>query len=205
MDALARRDAAAHADRVAQTAESAPVIEAYNEGNTVRAVPAEQPTPAKTSVVKVAAGTTVYSVICWIFDFPIYTLAIWYGGPLLGGLFMACASIVLDLGTLKAYDSTQEDWLAIEYIKSIKTYRGTGRTKRALAWVLNTTPLPLQIVLLSLKFGPFIVAVFSRPGAYRFDPFSRRDWGVFWASYLIGQIYWILVISAGVEAGRALL
>lgn len=156
----------------------------------------------KFSFKRVLTGTALYSVFSWIYDFPVYSWVIWKLGPLYGGLSMALLSVPLDLFTLKFYDWSQQDWFAIEYLKSIKNYEGSNIVKKFLRWVLTSTPTPVQVFFLSFKFNSFVVTVLLRDGAYSYAPLTRRDWKIFWGSFLVGQAYWIVTISTGVEAGE---
>jgi hypothetical protein len=160
--------------------------------------------PPKTQISKVLTGTAFYSVLNWLYDYPLYSLVLWYGGVVWGGLFMALLSIPVDLVTLKFYDWSQQDWFAIEYLKAMKEYRGRNLLKRGLRGVFCGTPKWLQVIVLSIKFNAFAVTTLLRKGAYQYQGLTRSDWKVFWCSYLVGQVYWIFVIGSGLEIGSFL-
>ena len=190
-----------------------PKGELFNDKSTGHPVGLEWGTPAlstidislkqnnQTTLSKVATGTSLYSLFCWLYDYFVYSIAIWYWGILWGGLLMAVISVIVDLVTLKFYDWSQEDWFAIEYLKSMKIYRGKNILKRFLGYVLLKTPTVFQVAVLSIKFNSFVVTTLLRDGAYRYRGFMRRDWCIFWSSNLVGQLYWIIVIGSGIELG----
>jgi hypothetical protein len=158
----------------------------------------------KTQISKVITGTAVYTVLNWLYDYPLYSIVLWYGGILWGGLFMALLSIPVDLVTLKFYDWSQQDWFAIEYLKAMKEYQGKNILKRALKVIFCGTPKWLQVIVLSIKFNAFAVTTLLRKGAYEYQGLTRSDWLVFWGSYFIGQVYWIFVIGSGLTIGSLL-
>lgn len=112
---------------------------------------------------------------------------------------MIALSFIVDYYTLRFYDWTKTDWLALEYLKSLRSYEGNSASKKLLRCIFTKTPTWIQVVLLSLKFNSFVVTVLLRHGAYNYNGLSKRDWGNFWLSFLVSQIYWILVIGAGIE------
>ncbi len=152
-----------------------------------------------TKLSKVLTGSVIYSIWNWLYDYPFYSFTIWYLGILKGGLLMAMLSIVVDLATLKFYDWSKEDWFALEYIKALKDYKGKNVIKNFFGYVMLSTPLAVQVVVLSTKFNSFMVTALLREGAYKYQGFSTRDWMIFWSSYVFSQIYWILIISGGVN------
>jgi roadblock/LC7 domain-containing protein len=157
-----------------------------------------------TRLSRVLAGTAVYSLLNWIYDYPLYALVILYAGIFWGGLFMVILSIPIELLILKFYNWSCEDWLAIEYLKSIKDYQGSSLYKKALKFVLLKTPIPLQVAVLSTKFNAFMVTILLRENAYQYNKFSKKEWAIFWTSFLGGQVYWTLVIGTGIEVGELL-
>lgn len=155
----------------------------------------------RTKITHVLTGTIIYTTLSWIYDYPIYTLVIWYFGILKGGLIMALFSIPLDLLTLRFYDWSKEDWFAIEYIKSMREYSGKNPFKKFIGYILRSTSLPVQVIVLSIKFNSFVVTTLLREGAYKYRGFSRRDWCIFWSSFVVTQTYWIFIIGGGLKLG----
>jgi hypothetical protein len=159
----------------------------------------------KTRLSKVVTGTTLYSVFNWLYDYPLYSVVLWHFGIIWGGVLMILLSIPTDYLTLRFYDWSQQDWFAIEYLKSMKEYRGNNVFKRLLGAILRSTPVPVQVAVLSTKFNSFVVTTLMRDGAYTFKGLTSRDWKIFWGSNLAGQLYWILIIGGGIEIGKSVL
>jgi hypothetical protein len=59
--------------------------------------------------------------------------------------------------------------------------------------------------VLSVKFNAFITTALLRHGAFEFNGLSRRDWGIFWLSFVATQVYWIMIIALGVEGLKGVL
>lgn len=150
-------------------------------------------------------GFSSYTVFAWLYDFPLYAFVMWHLGPVLGGLVMTLLTIPVDLYCFRLYDWSEQDWLAIEYIKKQKNYEGNNFLRRFVKFVLTRTPIPFQILILSGKFNAFIITALLREGAYQFNGLTRRDWKIFWFSFLTTQLYWIVVVAAGVESFQWLL
>lgn len=159
----------------------------------------EAPGRPATAAHRVITGTAIYASLCWIFDYPLYGWMLWTLGPILGGSVMILLSIPFDLLTYKFYDWSREDWFAIEHVKSLKHYTGRNPINRMIGWILRETPVFVQVPILSLKFNSFVVSAFMRDGAYAFQGLSPRDWRIFWWSFIVGQVYWIIVLSGGME------
>jgi len=70
-----------------------------------------------------------------------------------------------------------------------------------MAWLLRQSD-PIAGILLSIKYDPFIVAVYLRRG--RFGGMSGRDWRIFLLSWLIANAWWSLLCFAGVETAVGL-
>ena len=113
---------------------------------------------------------------------------------------MAALSVPVDLVTFRFYDWSKKDWFGIEYIKSTKLYSGSNPLKRLSKFVLTKTPLPIQLALLSTKFNSFMVTALLRDWGETYDGLGKRDWAIFWSSYLVAQKYLIGVIGSGVFA-----
>jgi hypothetical protein len=55
-----------------------------------------------------------------------------------------------------------------------------------------------MLVVLSVKFDPFITTIYMRRGAHQYRGMSRRDWGIFAASLAIGNLCWALAMFGGI-------
>lgn len=109
---------------------------------------------------------------------------------------MSILSFIACLLTLLFYDWSKRDWLGIEAIKELKHYEGDGWFRRGLAWLLKKGD-PFACIVLSIKCDPFITTAYLRHGA--FNGMTRRDWKIFVASWLIGNVYWSLACFGGVS------
>lgn len=118
------------------------------------------------------------------------------GVGLLGNQVIALSALACYL-TLVFYDWSKKDWLGIEAIKDLRHGEGQGRLTRLIGRLLRRSDW-LALVALSIKFDPFIVVAYLRPGSYRFNGLSRREWGMFWLSVLISNLYWSFVAFTGV-------
>jgi len=131
------------------------------------------------------------------FEFVLYPFVIFKLGLVYGGIVMSILSFIICLLTLWFYDWSKRDWLGIEAIKELKHYEGDGWFRRQLSRLLKSGD-PLACVVLSIKFDPFITTAYLRHGA--FSKMTTRDWKIFVASWVIGNVYWSLACFGGVSA-----
>ena len=136
-------------------------------------------------------------VIVLAFDYLLYPYVMWRFGLLHGCLIMTVLSALACYLTLLFYDWSKKDWLGIEAIKDLRHGEGQGRFTRLIGRLLRRSDW-LALVALSIKFDPFIAVAYLRPGSYRFNGLSRREWGMFWLSVLISNLYWSFVAFTGV-------
>jgi hypothetical protein len=157
-----------------------------------------------THIARITTAIGLYAAVNWIFDYVLYALTIWYLGPIKGGILLAIVLFVIDLLTVRFYDWAKTDWLAIEYAKQrlesgyLAGYKARIESRYRRVW------LTFCVVLLSIKFNPFIVTIVMREGTYTYSGMARRDWIIFVTSHIIGQLYWIGVISGGVAVVRSI-
>ncbi len=150
----------------------------------------------KERIAILGIGLLADRLIVISFDFVLYPFVIWQAGVLWGGVAMAFLSLLVCILSIRFYDWSQKDWLGIEAIKSMKSYEGGNRAGRLFAWLMQKGD-PVAVVVLSVKFDPFITMVYLRDGA--FNGMSRRDWRIFLASFLISNAYWILACYMGIS------
>lgn len=138
-------------------------------------------------------------VVNWLtvqgFDYVLYPFVIWRLGPLIGGGIMAMASLTICLLMLWFYDWSKRDWLGIETIKNFKNPGEATGIRRILAKFLKLGEVPAFFAL-SIYTDPFITTAYMRKGA--FNGMTRRDWGIFLGSWIIGNGEWILILSGGI-------
>ena len=150
-------------------------------------------------VGELALGFSANTVVVYGFDYLLYPVVIYQLGLLSGSAVMALLSFVICLLTLRFYDWSKRDWLGIEAVKGLKEYSGPSRWRRWTSRALQRGD-GLALVLLSLKFDPFITTLYLRHGA--FNGLSARDWRHFLASWFIGNAYWTFLCFGGVELFR---
>lgn len=62
-------------------------------------------------------GRALKAALNWVFDYPMYSAAIFFLGSVLGGVVMTLLSIPLNIAEIKTYDWVKKDVFAIERIK----------------------------------------------------------------------------------------
>ncbi len=143
-------------------------------------------------------GLTVNQLLVWGFDYALYPFVIWRMGLIAGGLVMTVLSCVLCYSLLRFYDWSKKDWLGIEMIKGLKERDPKSWLGRVTARLLRMGD-PAAMVILSVRFDPFITTAYMRHGSHKFNGLSKRDWRIFFISLLIANAYWAFVMFAGVS------
>lgn len=137
-------------------------------------------------------------VMVYSFDFILYPFVIWKMGIVMGGFIMLFLSFIVCYATILFYDWSKKDWIGIETIKELREYDGQGETSKYLSWILRKST-PIALLILSIKFDPFITTAYMRYGAHNYSGLNRRDWKIFISSLFIGNGYWTLVSFAGIS------
>jgi hypothetical protein len=146
-------------------------------------------------ILKFISAVGLYSAINWIIDYVLYPVTIWHLGLLKGGALLAIALFIFDFLSVRFYDWAKADWLAIEYSKEylnsgyLAKYNAIFESKYKQLWII------LSVIILSMKFNPFIVSIVMREGAYTYSGLAKRDWIIFVTSHMISQLYWIAVVG----------
>ncbi|MEI8230471.1 MAG: hypothetical protein WCG83_05055 [Candidatus Peregrinibacteria bacterium] len=155
--------------------------------------------------------------ITWAFDFLLYPYVIFRFGLFYGAPLMTFLSFLICYATILFYDATKKDWLGIETIKGIREFipkevpeSGIGRMVIKIgnrigkwsSWLLKRSDAFLMVVL-SIKFDPFITVIHIRHGAHQFNGLTKRDWKIFLLSLLIGNAYWTLTVLMGITLVEA--
>jgi hypothetical protein len=143
-------------------------------------------------------GLLANGVIDYSFDFILYPFVIWKMGLIRGGLIMLFLSFVTCYATFLFYDWSKKDWLGIETIKGLRDYEGQRKTGKFVSWILRQS-MPLALLILSIKFDPFITTAYLRFGAHNYAGLNRRDWKIFISSLLIGNGYWTFASFMGIS------
>lgn len=178
----------------------------------------------KKEIATVAMGQSIYSLLGWVYDNPLYIAAIVIYGPLGGGALMTFGSFVISLGLILWYNQRGVDWLGVAAVDSLRElslhYAGRLVTWRAdsilgkLLFVIFFLPIrlflvlarlanhqkwgePTAFVLLSIYEDPFVTTAYLRHGNY--GPMMRKDWQVFVGSTFLSNGYWILRTTVVIE------
>jgi hypothetical protein len=151
------------------------------------------------SLATYTVGFSAYSVFAWLFDYPLFGGVMWYFGPLWGSLIMLGLTFAVDIGSIRLYDWSQRDWLALEFIRSHRAYAGRNPLRRVTRYLLTKTPVWIQVLCLSVKFNAFIITTLLREEVSSYNGLSRRDWGIFALSFVAAQLYWSLCIYGGIK------
>lgn len=146
------------------------------------------------------AGYLGNAIIVYAFNWVLYPFVIWKFGLIVGGLvIMTILSFIICYLTILFYDWAKKDWLGIETLKEVKEYQGTKKAGKIAAWILRKGEIP-TLLFMSVKFDPFITTVYMRHGSNQYNGMSQRDWKIFVASWLIGNVYWSVAMYSGVTA-----
>lgn len=164
--------------------------------NTEKSSPVSRVGTYKGRFAELAVGLTAANLVGYAFDYLLYPFVIYNVGILRGGIFMTLVSFTTCITGMKFYDWSKRDWIGIEAIKEIKTYKGTRRIGRMTAWVLTKNE-PVMFLFLSIKFDPFVTTAYMRHG--KFNGMNRRDWTNFLGSLLVSNAYWILACYTGIS------
>lgn len=138
-------------------------------------------------------------IIAYGFNWVLYPFVIWKLGLKIGFPVMVVLSFVLDYGRLLFYDWSKKDWLGIEAVKELKEYEGGKKTGRFASWIMKQSELVI-FVFLSIKFDSFVTTAYMRHGSNKFNGMTSRDWGVFAASLVVGNVYWAILMFTGISA-----
>jgi hypothetical protein len=135
--------------------------------------------------------------LSYLFFYVAYPFIIWKLGVAEGGITMTCFSLMLSYMGISFYDRSGRDWFGIEAIKEkmagLKWKSGIGRFIARQAKKGG----PLTLLILSIKFDPFVTTVYMREGRRKFKGLGVRDWLTFFSSAAIGNGYWIFIMYGG--------
>jgi hypothetical protein len=116
---------------------------------------------------------------------------------------MALLSLIVCCAILVLYNLTKKDWFGIELVKELREYTGKRNAFKAMSWMLNKGQF-VSFLFFSLKFDPFTTVIFMRQGANKFPAMDCKAWKIFFASWLVGNLWWVTVVFTGVSAVEAL-
>jgi len=143
-------------------------------------------------------GIIVEEIIANAFDYALYPFVIWKFGLLKGGAIMALLSLIVCYAILVFYNKTKIDWFGIELVKELREYRGKGKIFSIMSWILKKGQFA-SFIFLSLKFDPFTTTAYMRRGANEFPVMDCKSWKIFFASWIVGNLSWIIVVFTGIS------
>lgn len=148
----------------------------------------------------VVLGLTANRAMVYWYDFTVYPSLIVNYGLLYGWLYAAIGSIVLCLGTLWFYNVTKQDWLLLETLKHVRDGKAVGGFRRFSRNLANRGDA-LAFFFLCLWKDSFIITVYMRKGVGNYA-MTARDWKIFWASTLVSEVWWGLLVFGVIEVFR---
>lgn len=152
-----------------------------------------KPESLKQRLLILFVGFLGNKILADAFDKILYPIVIYKLGPIVGGITMTIASLLVCLLMIFFYDWSKQDWLMIETIKE-----GKGGVKnRFWSWAFRQSD-PVLFVILSVWTDPFITTIAMRHGHWQFNGLSKRDWKIFIGSVLVGNLEWIIVLTGGI-------
>ncbi|MBL8189971.1 MAG: hypothetical protein JNK38_18295 [Acidobacteria bacterium] len=149
-------------------------------------------------------GLYLYNTFNRFYDVVLYTAVIAKWGTLKGGVMMMALSLVVDWVTLRLYDRFKRDVFGIEGLKRVRDSDATTWIGKVLRWALRQNDL-VTFVVLTLMTNQFVVTAWLRHGADEFNGLQRRDWVIFLSSVVLGNLYWIAVVSGAIQLFKTLI
>ena len=157
-----------------------------------------------------AVGHIIFHTFDYGFDYVLYPFVIYKLGYSEGFVVMALLSAAVCLFITWVYDWLKKDWLGIEAVKEIveeffaelkeeaqMSWRLRG--KKFLSWIFHKNTAG-QFLFLSLHFDPLITTIYMRKGHHSYNGFNKRDWGIFWGSVAVSNLWWSFLAIIVVEA-----
>ncbi|MEK7145062.1 MAG: hypothetical protein AAB794_04395 [Patescibacteria group bacterium] len=145
-------------------------------------------------------GLTANKAMVYGYDIIVYPLLIVKYGFVHGWLYAAAGSTMLCLGTLWFYNATKQDWIGIETIKLVRDGEKEGRIGSFFQNLAKRGDT-LAFLFLCLAKDGFITTIYMRRGSGNYA-MAARDWKIFWASTLVSEIWWGLLVFGAIEAFR---
>lgn len=166
-------------------------------------------------ILQVFAGLGFWASLSWVFDNIAYPLMIAWLGFIRGGLVMTALSVLIEFLFLLVYEKQQTDWMGMDFVRDMRDKGGLWIERseklrhrnrfvdslmrialffpitffRIIVWMLNRGSVFVFLVL-SIATAPFPTTIYFREG--RFDGLGRRDYVIFAASAVVGNVYWSL-------------
>lgn len=155
----------------------------------------------KERIAILVIGLSGNKIISWIVNYVIDPFLVAHYGLLKGGFAVIIFSFFICLVTIVFYDWAKKDWLGIEMIKEMKECEGMNYITRVIKWILRKGD-NVAFVGLSILTDPFITLIYFRKGANRYNGMGRWEWKIFFASILISNLWWVMVVFGGIQTVR---
>lgn len=152
----------------------------------------------KTKASEVVVGIFSSYFMDTAFDYFLYPYVIYKLGLLKGGIAMTGLACLLNIISLYFYDWSKRDWFGFEALKTFQDYHGANRLKQIASWLLKKNNFVIMLFL-SIKEDAFKTVVYMRHGKYQYNGLTARDWKIFIASIVIGNVYWTLAAYTGLS------
>ena len=163
---------------------------------------ANQPIRWKERIGIIAVGQTFKQVEEYVFDYVVYPAVIALLGSVIGGLVMTMFSALICWLYILLYDWSKKDWLGLELLKEVRDgEEGKGCVARFVQRIARRGNW-FAFFAFSISTDPFVTTVYMRQGTEEYNGLSSRDWKIFWASVLVANLSWTIVVTAAFETIR---
>lgn len=154
----------------------------------------------------IATAHTLLTAIDWPFDYVLYPTVLIVCGPFAGTALMMTLALLLNIVILQRYVADGTDWLGVQEFERLRhtLTSGDSTTKHRFTtgvfqWATQHGDTAL-FFFFSIFKDPFWTVAFLRKGSTK--PLALRDWKIFWASFVVANLYWagrwILTIEGAV-------
>lgn len=145
-----------------------------------------------------SAGLALRWIINHGFDYVLYPVVLVAFGTTVGGIILTILALIINVLIIRAYDWSQTDWLLIEKLKSkVHDESHTGIKGRIFDFIRRNNVLMFFVLNLD---DPITATLYLREGAYQYNGLTKRDWGIYIASNIVSNFYWIIGWSLIIEA-----
>lgn len=147
----------------------------------------------------------LFEAFNWIFNYPFFSLSLWYLGPVWGAIVPSILAIGINAFVFWYYEHKKVDWLKAHAMRQVASKENKTRLEKILTWHLMPRRTFLQKMLGELQFAlllsqidPVIVAVHYRES--HFEGLTRKDWLLLFKATAIALAIWVLILEPVVFA-----
>ena len=143
---------------------------------------------------QILAGYGAKLLLDWGYDYLVYPILLWNFGTFWGGIYAATGAMVICFSLLMYYEKSKTDWLGSGTLAETKTFIQLWIGKNPTGfWRLVQLGLEksdlFAFIFLTIFRDQFETTVFLRHG--KFDGLKAKDYLIFFASGVLGNLYWI--------------